>query len=277
MRAGGWAYDRRVERYVLRGGQWGYDRLKLLARVKRDDTLELFRRAGVRPGMRCLDLGCGGGEGTFELALLAGPGGSVTGVDMDAEKLALAREAAGERGIGNVDFRAANVNDFEEPDAYDVVYCRFLLQHLARPAGLLGRMWAAVRAGGVIAVEDADFDGLFCDPANDGFDFYQAMYQQVCRRNGGDPAIGRKLYRYFAQAGIPDPKFRLVQGLTAAEDLKMLAVLTLEASADAITGAGLASAAEVAAALADLRAFAATPGTLVGDPRTFQVWATRPS
>jgi ubiquinone/menaquinone biosynthesis C-methylase UbiE len=270
-------YDRSVERYVLRGGQWGYDRLKLLARIKRDDTLELFRRIEVRPGMRCLDLGCGGGEGTFELAAAVGPDGSVTGVDMDAEKLALAWEAARERGIGNVDFRTGNVNDFDEPAAYDVVYCRFLLQHRAQPAGLLGRMWAAVRPGGVIAVEDADFDGLFCDPANDGFDFYATMYRQVCRLAGGDPAIGRKLYRYFGQAGIPEPRFRLVQGLTAKQELKILAVLTLEATADAITGAGLASAAEVAAALADLRAFAAAPGTLVGDPRTFQVWAVRPS
>jgi len=195
---------------------------------------------------------------------------------MDAEKLALAREAARERGIGNVEFRAGNVNEWDEPDAYDFVYCRFLLQHLTQPLALLLRMWAAVRAGGIIAVEDADFDGLFCDPANAGFDFYATMYRQVCRRNGGDPAIGRKLYRYFGQAGIPDPQFRLVQGVTAAEEVKVLAVLTLEATADAITGAGLASADEVAAALADLRAFAATRGTLIGDPRTFQVWAERP-
>lgn len=236
----------------------------------------MFRRAGVRPGLRCLDLGCGGGEGTFELALLAGPGGSVTGLDMDAEKLALAREAAQERGIGNVEFRAGNVNEWDEPDAYDFVYCRFLLQHLTQPLDLLRRMWAAVRAGGVIAVEDADFDGLFCDPPNAGFDFYRTMYPEVCRRNGGDPAIGRKLYRYFGQAGIPDAQSRLAQGLAVTEEQKAIAVLTLEACADAITGAGLASADEVAAALADLRAFAAAPGTLAGDPRTFQVWARRP-
>jgi ubiquinone/menaquinone biosynthesis C-methylase UbiE len=264
-----------MERYVLRGGQWGYERLKVLARIKRDDTLELFRLAGVRSGMRCLDLGCGGGEVTFDLAVAAGPEGSVAGVDMDAEKLALARESARERGADNVEFRAGNVNDWDEPGGYDFVYSRFLLQHLARPADLLRRMWAAVRAGGIIAVEDADFDGLFCDPANDGFGFYKAMYQEVCRRNGGDPTIGRKLYRYFGQAGIADPQVRLAQGLAVTEDRKELAVLTLEASAEAITGAGLASADEVAAALADLRAFAAAPGTVLGDPRTFQVWARR--
>ena len=79
---------------------------------------------------------------------------------------------------------------------------------------------------------------------------------------------GRKLYRYFGQAGIAEPQVRLAQGLAVTEDLKEIAVLTLEATADAIISAGLASASEVAAALADLRAFAAT---LVGDPRTFQV------
>jgi hypothetical protein len=153
------------------------------------------------------------------------------------------------------------------------------LKVLARAPGPAGRPAAAdVGRGpgrGVIAVEDADFDGLFCDPANDGFDFYQTMYQRVCRHHGGDPAIGRKLYRYFGQAGIPRPEVRLAQGLAVTEDLKALAVLTLEATADAITGAGLASPDEVAAALADLTAFAATPGTLIGDPRTFQVWVRR--
>jgi 2-polyprenyl-3-methyl-5-hydroxy-6-metoxy-1,4-benzoquinol methylase len=186
-----------VERYVLRGGRWGYDRLRILARVRRAETLELLGRAGVGPGQRCVDLGSGSGEVSFELARLAGPDGAVTGIDMDEVKLALAREAAAERGVANVEFRAANVNDWAERGAYDLVYCRFLLQHLSRPGDLLRRMWAAVRPGGVIVVEDADFDGLFCHPPSDGFDFYRRMLPRVVELNGGDAAIGRKLYRHF--------------------------------------------------------------------------------
>jgi ubiquinone/menaquinone biosynthesis C-methylase UbiE len=79
-----------MERYVLRGGRWGYDRLQLLARVRRPYTLELLSLAGLRSGMRCVDLGCGGGEGTFELAEMTGPGGFVTGVDMDEVAAAIA-------------------------------------------------------------------------------------------------------------------------------------------------------------------------------------------
>jgi ubiquinone/menaquinone biosynthesis C-methylase UbiE len=90
---------------VIRGGREGYERLQMLARARRSDTLALLDLVGVGPGMRCLDLGCGGGEVTFEIARLTGPDGAVVGIDMDEVKLGLAREAAGERGLPNVETR----------------------------------------------------------------------------------------------------------------------------------------------------------------------------
>ena len=148
---------------MIRGGREGYDRLLLLARASWPATAALFGRAGIRAGMQCVDLGCGGGEVTFELARLAGGGGSVTGVDMDEVKLA-AQKAAVVRGVSNVEFLAGNVNDWDEPGAYDVVYARFLLQHLSEPVDMLRRMWAAARPGGRVIVEDPDFDGWCCHP-----------------------------------------------------------------------------------------------------------------
>ena len=76
-----------VEQYVIRGGAAGYDRLRILARARWPDTSDLLARVGLRSGMRCLDLGCGGGEVTFEIARLVGQDGCVTGVDMDEAKL----------------------------------------------------------------------------------------------------------------------------------------------------------------------------------------------
>jgi 2-polyprenyl-3-methyl-5-hydroxy-6-metoxy-1,4-benzoquinol methylase len=72
-----------MEGYVIRGGSEGYNRLLLLARASWPDTAALFSRAGIRSGMKCIDLGCGGGEVTIEMARLVEPGGSVMGVDMD--------------------------------------------------------------------------------------------------------------------------------------------------------------------------------------------------
>ena len=260
--------------YVIRGGKPGYDRLMLLARERGPDTQALLEQAGVSAGMRCIDVGCGGGAVTLEIARLVGPGGTVVGIDMDGVKLGLARQAAAERGLTNAEFRVGDVRDWDEPGGYDAVYSRFLLQHLSEPAGLIGRMWAAVRDGGVLVVEDADFDGFCCDPANEGFELFLDAYRRVLARRGGDHAIGRRLYRYFLAAGIPDPQVRLVQPVHQGE-AKTLAWSTLEATADAILAEGLATSDRVTAALASLRRFTDDPGTLICGPRVFQLWSRR--
>jgi SAM-dependent methyltransferase len=264
-----------VERYVIRGGQRGCERLRLLARERWPDTSALFGRAGLSPGLRCIDVGCGGGEVSFEIARLVGPDGSVTGIDMDETKISLARQAAAERGVANVGFVVLNVNDWHEASAYDIVYSRFLLHHLSRPVELLRRMRAAVRPGGAILVEDADFDGWFCHPPNEGFDFFLRAYREVIARWGGDHAIGRKLPAYFAAAGVPDPNVNLVQPLYRAGEGKTLALSTLDATADAIIAEGVASDGEVQAALASLAQFTHDAGTLIGGPRIFQLWSRR--
>ncbi len=260
---------------MIRGGRAGYDRLQVLARKFWPATSEFLERAGVSPGMRCLDLGCGGGDVSLRLAQLVGPNGHVLGIDMDEVKLDLARREAEEQDISNVEFRTGNVTEWHAECTYDLVYSRFLLQHLRRPVELLGRMWDAVAAGGVIAVEDADFDGMFSEPANEGFEFLKRIYPQVLARYGGDSTGGRKLHGYFLTVGIPDPELRLLQRVDTSGEAKTLCLLTLEATADAIVSEDLATRAEVEAALESLAAFTNDPATLIGDPRTFQVSARR--
>jgi ubiquinone/menaquinone biosynthesis C-methylase UbiE len=221
-----------------------------------------------RPGLRRRGV-------TFELARLVAPGGSVIGVDMDEVRLGLARKAAVERGVSNVEFRAANVNDWDEPGAYDVVYARFLLQHLSEPVNLLRRMWIAVRSGGLVIVEDPDFDGWCCYPPNEGFDFFVRAYTEVIRRRGGDHASGRKLYRHFLDAGIPAPQVALVQSVVVSGEEKELAWSTLDATSEAILAEGVATSGELAAALASLRQFTDDETTLIARPRVFQVWSAR--
>jgi ubiquinone/menaquinone biosynthesis C-methylase UbiE len=262
-----------MEPYVIRGGQKGYERLLVLARDRWPDTAALLARAGVSPGMRCIDLGCGGGEVTLEIAKLVAPGGHVTGVDMDEIKLDLARRAAAARGLDNVEFHLLNLREWDEPNGYDMVYCRFVLQHLTQPVDLLRRMWAATRQGGLLVVEDADFDGWCCHPPNEGVDFFLSRYSQVLERRGGDHALGRKLYGHFLAAGIPRPQMVLVQSAWTEGEGKTLAWSTLEASADAIVSEGIASQAEVTEALTVLERFTDHPHTLICGPRVFQLWS----
>jgi ubiquinone/menaquinone biosynthesis C-methylase UbiE len=264
-----------VEQYVIRGGHEGYKRLQLLAAALGPHSHALFDQVGIAPGARCLDVGCGGGEVSFELARRVGPSGSVVGVDMDEVKLSLAREAAAERGLEHVEFRAMNVYDLSEPAVYDLVYCRTLLQHLSRPVAVMQRMWAAVGPGGSIVVEDVDFHASFCEPPNPGFEFFLRTYCEALERRGGDPAIGLKLFRYFLEAGIPGATVGVVQRVEAAGETKWLTHSTLAATEEAIVSEGIATAGEVATALAALADATADPATIIGLPRTFQVWARR--
>ena len=264
-----------MERYVISGGRPGYERLLLLARNRWPDTRDLLARAGVGAGMRCVDVGCGGGEVTIELARLAAPGGVAIGIDMDEVKLALAREAAAERGVTNVEFRALNVNDWDEQLSYDVVYSRFLLQHVNRPVDLLRRMWAAVSPSGVIIVEDSDHDGLYCHPPNDGFTFFKRAFCETLDRAGGDHLTGRKLYSYFVNVGIPDPQVSVVQPLHIAGEGKILSLVTLDATSAAILELGVATQDELNVAREHLASFTSDPHSLIAGPRNFQVWARR--
>ena len=92
-----------MERYVIRGGREGFDRLRVLAAARRASTLELFQLAGLRPGMRCVDLGCGSGDVTLDMAALAGAAGWVAGIDADehigAKRAAEQVAAFGGRGL----------------------------------------------------------------------------------------------------------------------------------------------------------------------------------
>ena len=140
----------------------------MLARVLWPTTSRLLTEAGLAPGMACLDLGCGGGDVTLELAKSVGPQGHVTGVDMDETKLDLARQAATRSGWANVQFRKLMVQDWVEESQYDCIYARFVLTHLVDPLRALRQMLRAVRAG-MAVVEDIDFAGYFCHPPCAGF------------------------------------------------------------------------------------------------------------
>ena len=98
----------------------------------------------------------------------------------------------------------------------------------------------------------------------------------MLRRHGGDPQIGRKLYRYFLEAGIPHPTMKLTQDVNTEGLAKTLPLTTVEATADAIRDEKLATDEEIDAALASLAAFTDDPTTVVSGPRVFQVWSRRP-
>ena len=264
-------------RYALAGGKTGYDRLLVLSRERWPDTQALFRRVGLGPGMRCLDVGCGGGAVTIEMARMVGPDGHVVGIDMDPVKVELAAKAAEEASVRNVTFRRQLVQDWSESDAYDAVYSRFLLQHLTDPRSLLRRMWAAVRPSGVLMVEDTDWTGWSADPPSPGIEFLRERVMALVQRRGGDARIGLKMARYFRESGATVSGVTLLSSLRTEPEGKRIAGLTLHVTAEALLAEKLASQDEIDAALADADRCAADPDSIMTGPKVFQVYGVRPS
>src|SRR5262249_10099554 len=120
--------------YAIRGGRSGRERLRVLGHVFQPETHDFLDKLGLRPGMRRLDVGCGGGDVTRELARRVGATGRVVGIDMDTDQLEIVRSEATAQNISNIDYRVADItNPPADFGKFDVVYTRFVLCHLAKP------------------------------------------------------------------------------------------------------------------------------------------------
>ena len=158
----------------------------------------------LKPGLSLLDVGCGPGTITADLAERIAPG-SVTAVDQFADVLNLAHAEAQRRNLSNVSFATADVHrlDFSD-DAFDVVHAHQVLQHVADPAQALREMRRVCVPGGIVAARDADYSGFIWFPQLPALDLWRDLYQQAARANGGEPDAGRRLLSWAQQAGFDD-------------------------------------------------------------------------
>ncbi|TFV87180.1 methyltransferase domain-containing protein [Blastococcus sp. CT_GayMR16] len=157
----------------------------------------------LRPGLDLLDVGCGPGTITVDLAARVAPG-RVVGLDVSPDPLPEARAAAERAGV-EVAFEVGDVYALAaEDDSFDVVHAHQVLQHLTDPGAALREMARVCRPGGVIAVRDVDYGAFVTYPADDGLDRWRELYFAVHRRNGAEPEAGRRLVAWAHAAGFRD-------------------------------------------------------------------------
>jgi predicted O-methyltransferase YrrM len=261
--------------YAISGGKHGKARLNLLARVMLPTTSQFLNRVGLVQGMKCLDVGCGGGHVSLLMASMVGPDGKVVATDTDKEILKLAKEDAEIAKIDNVEFRQVDACLSQWREEYDLVYARFLLSHLSEPAKCLQSMVRACRTGGVIALEDVDFIGSLCYPACAAYDRYVELYKNVVRRRGGDANIGPRLPTMLRKAGLQTIELNVVQPTHIEGEGKLMASITMERVSAAVVSEDLATQREVRQIVDGLNTAAADSETVISLPRIFQVWGRR--
>lgn len=160
----------------------------------------------LRPGMNLLDVGCGPGTITLDLAARLVPG-RVLGIDREPAVIA---EAAGRLPPGtsdNVEFRAGNVYSLDlAAESFDVVHAHQVLQHLTDPVAALKEMRRVLRRDGVLAVRDSDYGGFVWAPSNRLLDRWMQLHHQVCSHNRAEADAGRYLLGWAQAAGFTDIK-----------------------------------------------------------------------
>ncbi|TFD55155.1 methyltransferase domain-containing protein [Cryobacterium frigoriphilum] len=155
-------------------------------------------------GQRVLDVGCGPGTITVDLARRVAPG-EVIGIDASADIVRQAEGLAFDEGVHNVRFRVGDVYAIDLPDAsVDVVHAHQFMQHLSDPVSAMREIRRVLRPGGVFAARDVDYGGVMVYPALPGLTAWQRVYRQVHRWNGGEPDAGRHLTAWARAAGFTD-------------------------------------------------------------------------
>jgi SAM-dependent methyltransferase len=153
-------------------------------------------------GMRVLDVGCGPGTITADLAHRVAPG-EVIGIDPDAGVLEKARaNAEGAPGVGFVVGDAADLSSTGGP--FDVVHAHQVLLHLTDPVAALREMIRVTRPGGIVATRDCDYAGIVHHPHDPRLDRWLEIYRAVAHAHGTEPDAGRRELAWAHAAGAAD-------------------------------------------------------------------------
>jgi SAM-dependent methyltransferase len=221
-------------------------RLEIQGRALAPATRMILAEAGIRPGMRVLDLGCGAGDVAFVAVGLVGPDGSVVGVDRSPDALARARLRAGQRGLAQVRFVEGDVNDPAPGGPFDAVVERLVLWTVPDPAALLRRQATVLRPGGLVVPIEVDLSTIRSLPET-GLGIQGRSWVVEAFAKAGMSMLGPRLWAIVQEAGLRPLGMIGVQPHFGPGDEVGIAFLveTMRAAASLIVGTGVATAEEI--------------------------------
>lgn len=171
------------------------DRLALLNRLTNPPFLDFLDCTGAGS---ILEVGSGLGILVHDCAQRY-PGARVYGIEYSADQLS--RVPSGDR----LHFSRADAHRLPfRSESFEVVYCRYVLEHVARPVDVLSEMFRVLKPGGRAVAQENNILINDFDPDCPAFDRVWEQFAVLQRRLGGDALIGKRLFRFFRAAGFED-------------------------------------------------------------------------
>jgi SAM-dependent methyltransferase len=172
-------------------------------------TERLLHEAGVRAGMRVLDVGCGLGDVSMLAARMVGYRGEVVAVDADPAMLEAAEERAARARLPVVQFVEADVTRLELDEAgFDAVVGRLILMHVADPIAAVRAAARHVRASGIVAFQEFTTAATRVHPPMPKTQAALDRITNTFELLGADTRAGDNLRSIFLGAGLPEPELR---------------------------------------------------------------------
>jgi len=190
--------------YALRLSEPEVLRYRMMAAKARETESEQWALAGIAPGARVADVGCGPGAALVAMAEVVGPDGSVVGVDADPGAIKLANDMIAASGVANATARVGPADDTGlEPGGVDVAVMRHVLAHNGgREQAIVDHLASLVRPGGRVYLVDAELTAMRSVGLPPELQELSDRYLAYQSSRGNDMQIGLRLGQLLAGAGL---------------------------------------------------------------------------
>jgi len=195
--------------YPLGHSEHEMERLSRQGKAFEAFTRQLLMQAGVRSGMRVLDVGCGAGDSSLLIAELVGDNGEVIGVDREPMAVGWSRARAHSHGCKNVQFLEGDPAMVDFDKEFDAVVGRTVLMYYPDPTDAVRRLAHHLRPGGLIVFQEFDLQNARSWPPAPTFDRTVGWIKQTLHSTGARTELGLELHQVFVAAGLPTPSLRM--------------------------------------------------------------------
>ena len=265
------------DKYFLGHSSTEQRRLQQQAAELAADSIWLFDQLRLSPGCRVVEIGCGP-QGCLQiLAERVGRAGSVVGVEVSEDAVALARAFVAQHQLGCVEVRHGDAKATGLPrSTFDLATARLVLINVPEPEAIVAEMAALVKPGGVVALHESDWEMVLCDPPLPAWNRMIQAFLEYSRVHAIDPSIGRRIARLLRANGLTDIR---INPFIHVYDVKNPRRTLLSQFAgnlrDRILANGIMTGDEFEGCRESIERHLADPDTVVMWPH-FQAWGTKP-